>query len=151
MMEYKNSLTEKMLQLRESRVVNQRFYHLQSTANFIAFFDKLNNISERERVYLLLNNYLDVVKQEPVEDAAMSLELFNEFIRPVGWLYEDEFGFLPMINLWVICFWIFICFSILYILNLSIIIYCIVGVPLLVYYSYVLKKRVDKKVYGYMY
>jgi len=89
-MEYKNSLTEKMLQLRESRVVNQRFYHLQSTANFIAFFDKLNNISERERVYLLLNNYLDVVKQEPVEDAAMSMELFNEFIRPVGWLYEDE-------------------------------------------------------------
>lgn len=146
-----NSLKKKMLQLRESGFVNQRFYHLQSTANFIAFIDKLKSKSERERVYHLLNNYLDLVQQEPVENAAMSMDLFNEFIRPVGRIYEVEFDFMPMINLWVIFFWIIICFSILYILNLSIIFYCIVGVLLIVYYIYVLKKRIDKKVYGYTY
>lgn len=151
MMEYKHDLTAKLLRLREGGLVNERFYHVQSTANFISFIDKLNNTNERERVYLLLNNYLDVVQQEPVEDAAMSMELFNEFIRPVGRLYEDEFAFMPMINLWVICFWIVVCFSILYIMNLSLIIYCIFGFPLMVYYSYVFKKRMDKKVYGYTY
>lgn len=150
-MEYKNDLAEKVLRLREGGLVNERFYHLKSTANFIAFIDKLNSASERERVCLLLSSYLDVVQQEPVEDAAMSMELFNEFIRPVGRLYEDEFGFMPMINLWVICFWVVVCFSVLYILNLPIIVYCLVGLTLLVYYGYVFKKRIDKKVYGYTY
>ena len=93
-----NSFKKKMLQLRESGLVNQQFYHLQSTANFIAFIDKLKSKSERERVYHILNNYLDVVQQEPVENAAMSMELFNEFIRPVGRIYEVEFDFMPMIN-----------------------------------------------------
>lgn len=150
-MDYKNDLAAKVLRLSEGGLVNERFYHLKSLTNFIAFIDKLNNASERERVYLLLSNYLDVVQQEPVEDVTMSMELFNEFIRPVGRLYEDEFAFMPMINLWVICFWMIVCFSVLYILNLSIIVYCIVGLPLLVYYGYVFKKRIDKKVYGYLY
>ena len=108
----------------------------------------MDNIQLKEKLYLILTEYLERVREEPIRDLKECASLFDEFIRPVGSVYERAFGFMPTISLWVIIFWIFFIFGFLYLLNLSIIFYWIAGLPLLIYYFYIRKKRIEKKVYG---
>ena len=74
--------------------------------------------------------------------------MFDNYIRPVGNYYESAFGFMPMISIWVILFWTILVFGLIYVFNLPLIFYSIVGVLFLGYYMYIRKKRIDKKVYG---
>lgn len=150
MINHKESLEEKLNEVMGQPFIKRKYYHHRSIENFIHFFNKVSSVQEREKIFFILNEYLDAVKQEPVEDASASLDLFNEYIRPIGKIYEEDFDFMPMINLWVICFWIAVAFLAIYTFNLSFIFYLITGIPLLAYYLFVLKKRISKKVYGCM-
>ena len=125
----------------------KRFYHFRSIQNFISSFDKLGS-DQKQKVYSTLIEYLQKIKQEPIEDMHQSTTLFDEYIRPVGNLYEKNLGFMPMMSVWVICFWVIVLFGIMFIFRLSIIFYCVIGILLASYYIYLLKKRTEKKVYG---
>ena len=132
--------------LLEENIV-KRFYHFRSMQNFISSFDKLGS-DQKQKVYSILIEYLQRIKQEPIQDMHQSTTLFDEYIRPVGNLYERTLGFMPMISSWVIIFWAIVLFSFLYVFNLSIIFYAAIGIFLSSYYIYVLIKKTEKKVYG---
>ena len=126
----------------------ERFYHYRSLQNFIHFFDDLGSIQLKKQVYSILIEYLEIVKSEPIEDIHQCTTLFDEYIRPVGHLYEKSLGFMPIMSFWVMAFWFIFLFGIIYVFNLPIISYYIIGILFLGYYFYCLKKRMDKKVYG---
>ena len=144
----KQDIQKGLNELTQEKNIIKRFYHLRSIQNFIHFFDELENIQLKEKVYSILIEYLEVVKKEPVEDIQHSTALFDEYIRPVGNLYEKTLGFMPMISSWVIIFWCICLFGVVYIFNLSVIFYYIIGLFLSSYYFYILKKRAENKVYG---
>jgi hypothetical protein len=128
--------------------ITKRFYHFRSIQNFIHFFDDPGSIQLKENVYSILMEYLEIVKKEPIKDIHQCTNLFDEYLRPVGNLYEDVLGFMPIIRFWVIFFWCIFLFGVLYMFNLSIIFYCIIGIIFSSYYLYNFKKRIEKKVYG---
>jgi hypothetical protein len=127
--------------------INKKFYHFHSIENFIYHIDNLES-PVKERTYLILDEYLERIKKYPIENLQECTSLFDDYIRPVGSLYEKTFGFMPMISTWVIIFWAVLLFGFLYAFNFSVIFYWIVGIPLVAYYFYITKKRVNKKVYG---
>jgi hypothetical protein len=149
-MDNKSDLQRKLNDLIAQDICSEKYCHLKSVSNFIYSYDKIN-ATEKERVFLLLDNYLEIIKEQPAFDATSSLELFNEFIRPIGVLYQETLSFMPMINLWVVGFWLFVLFIGLYIFHVPIVGYFIAGIPIFSYYMYVFIKRVNKKVYGFMF
>lgn len=144
----KQDIQSKLNELINEKCVKKRFYHFRSVQNFIYFFDELENTQLKEKTYLILIEYLSLVKNEPIEDIHQCTMLFDEYIRPVGSLYENACGFMPVIRLWVLIFWGVFLFGILYMFNLSITFYCIIGLILSGYYFYFFKKKLEKKVYG---
>lgn len=147
-MDHKQSLQKGLDDLKIAKNITKRFYHFHSIENFIYHFDDLENIQIKERIYLILSEYLERVKEHPIENLQECTSLFDDYIRPVGNLYERTFGFMPMINNWVIIFWTILIFGFVYAFNLSIIFYWIIGVLFFSYYFYIRKKRIEKKVYG---
>lgn len=144
----KQDIQFKLNELIHEKGIKERFYHFRSIQNFIYFFDDLESSQLKEKTYLILIEYLDLVKNEPIEDIHQCTALFDEYIKPVGSLYESAFGFMPAISLWVLIFWGIFLFGVLYMFNLSIIFYCIIGILLSGYYFYFLNKKLGKKVYG---
>lgn len=144
----KDDIQTRLNKLIDEKSLIKRFYHFRSIQNFIHFFDELESIQLKEKVYSTLMEYLDIVNKDPIEDIHQCTQLFDQYIRPVGNLYEETFGFMPVMSLWVIIFCCIALFSILYIFNLSLILYFVIGVIVLCYYFYLLKKKMDKKVYG---
>lgn len=130
---------------------NKKYYHYRTINNFIFFMKEIKLTNEREKIYFSLNKYLEVVNENPLEDASDSLQIFHNHIRPIGKLYEDFFGFVPMINLSTIAFWYGILALLLYVINAGFLFYIITATPLAAYYSFISFKRINKKVYGYMY
>ena len=145
----KNDIQLRLNTLMDKKGLIKRFYHFRSIQNFIHFFDDLESVQLKEKVYSTLMEYLDIVNKEPIEDIHQCTELFDQYIRSIGNLYERAFGFAPVLSLWVFVFWSIVLFSVLYIFNLSIILYFIIGIIVLCYYFYLLKKKRDKKVYGF--
>ena len=143
----KQDIQDRLNEVMLEEYIQTRFYHFRSIQNFILSFDKLDS-KEKEKVYFNLMEYLDVVKKDPITNMHQCADLFTEYIRPVGSLYENSYGFMPNISWWIIIFWAIFSFGILYVFNLSIIFYIIIGVFFISYYIYILKKRIEKKVYG---
>ena len=143
----KQDIQDRLNDVMLEEYIQKRFYHFRSIQNFILSFDNLD-CNQKEKVYLILIEYLDVVKKDPITDLHQCADLFNEYIRPVGQLYENNVDFMPNISSWIIIFWAIVLFGILYMFNLSIVFYLIIGIFLSSYYIYVLKKRKEKKVYG---
>lgn len=144
----KENLQNKFNDLKLARDSNQKFYHFRSIENFIYHFDDVGSLELKEKIYSILMEYLQKVIEDPIENLEECTSLFDDYIRPVGNLYERALGFMPMIRIWVIIFWVIPLMIIVYALNLSIIFYGIIGVLFLSYYFYIRKKRIEKKIYG---
>lgn len=144
----KQDIQFKLDELIHKKGIKERFYHFRSIQNFIYFFDDLESSQLKEETYLILIEYLVLVKNEPIEDIHKCTTLFDQYIKPVGSLYESVFGFMPAISSWVLIFWGIFLFGVLYMFNLSITFYYIIGILLSGYYFYFLNKKLGKKVYG---
>lgn len=145
----RSEIENKLKELMNREDIIKRFYHLRSIENFIYFLDVIEDTQLKEKVYLILIEYFDVVKNEPIQDIHHCTKLFDEYIRPIGSVYEENVGFMPMIHAWVIIFWGVLLFVILYMFSLPLVFYYLIGGGLLFYYGYVFKKRLQQKVYGF--
>ena len=144
----KQKIQFKLDELRNQNNIIKRFYHFRSIQNFLYYFDDIESGQLKEKVYSILIEYLDLVKSEPIEDIHQCIILFDEYIRPVGTLYENAFKFMPVISLWVLIFWAIVLSAILYMFNLSMGFYFVIGILFFGYFFYFLKKKWGKRVYG---
>ncbi len=144
----KDDIQNRLERLMQKKNLIKKYYHFHSMQNFIYFFDDLESAQVKGKVYFSLMEYLDIVNKEPIENIHQCTELFDQYIKPVGNLYERTFGFMPVMSLWVIAFWCIALFGILYIFNSPVLVYLVIGIVILCYYFYLLKKKMNKKVYG---
>ena len=146
----KENIDNKLSELINREGIIHKYYHFKSVQNFIYHLNKLNDKDIVIKVCIILNEYLDSVKDAPITDRMISLELFEEFIRPVGNIYERNAGFMPMLRSWVVFFWIVFFFLILYVFSVPPVFFSLVATSVVIYYIYIIRKRIDHKVYGFM-
>jgi hypothetical protein len=127
-----------------------KYYHYRSVNNFIFHLNNIKNETDKEKIYLLINEYLDIIKNEPNPDRNVAINFFENYVRPVGKYYEDDFNFVPMFSLWIASFWIITFLFIEYIFNLPFVVMFMTGFLIFIYYIYILVKRMNNKVYGFM-
>ena len=144
----KQIIQSKLDQLKDQIDIQKRFYHFRSIQNFIYYFDKLGNCERKEKVSFILNKYLDIVKNEPIEDINQCTLLFDEYIRPVGSLYESALNFMPTVSFRTVMILVIIFYGFFYLFNLPVGFYVFIGIILFGYYFYFLKKKIQKRVYG---
>lgn len=144
----KQNLQNKLNAINDLENINKKYYHLRSIGNFIYHFDDLGNIELKEKVYLILLEYLEIVKENPIENLQECTALFDDYIRPVGDFFEHSSGFMPMISNWVIIYWIIFFCLLFFAFNLSIIFYAVIGALFLSYYFYIRKKKAENRIYG---
>jgi hypothetical protein len=144
----KQIIQSKLDELKNQIDIQKRFYHFRSIQNFIYFFDKLKSSERKEKAFFTLNEYLDIVKSEPIEDINQCIFLYTKYIKPIGSLYEDEFNFMPAISFRTVLFLVIIFYGVFYLFNLPVVFYVFIGIILFGYYFYFLKKKLQKRVYG---
>ena len=144
----KEEIQNKLDELKNEGGIIKKYYHFRSIGNFIYFFDELGNNQVKEKVYFTIIEYLDLVKDEPIYDINECITVYEEYIKPIGSLYENAFGFMPAISLWVVIFWVACLYGILYLFSASMNFYIIIGIIPSGYYLYFLKKKSERKVYG---
>lgn len=92
----------------------RKYYHLKSIFNFLLYLPLIKNPTTQRFVIEKLDNYFDYVETQSIEGIHESLDVFNKFIKPVGEIYETEFGFFIMIKPWILNISIIILGLILY-------------------------------------
>lgn len=130
-------------------VSKKKYYHFRSVSNFLLYLDMLTN--EKEKYFSLekLNNYFSYIENNEIDDVHESLALFNNFLKPIGELFEKRFGFFVMIKPWIMNFWIIVFLLIFwYIQNTFLFIFFLLILSLFFFYlGFKIKK---KKVYAFM-
>ena len=127
----------------------KKYYHYRSIDNFLFYLDQIENKDEKEKIFSILYEYLEILKTTII-DRGESITLFNKYIRPVGKFYEKSFHFMPVFGVLAAGFWILLFSLIQYMFKLTPLFYLFTVLPILLYYLYCLRKTLDKKVYGLM-
>jgi len=134
---------------RESELSN---FHLKSVGNFINNINGLPNENMKEEVADKLTLYLLFLKETSYSDLDKihSLDLFEEYVHPIGTVYQNFLGFGIKSKLWIVLIW-------LVMINLGLLLltnYCIniiATILLLILYGFFLKKEMEGKVFCYKY
>lgn len=127
----------------------KKYYHYRSIHNFLFYLDQIKKQQEKEKIFSILNEYLELLKIGVV-NREESVTLFNQYIRKVGKFYEDNFQFMPAFGIFTTIFWSLFFSLIQYLFQLTLLFYLFTALPILLYYLYNLKKRINHKVYGLM-
>jgi hypothetical protein len=85
-------------------------FHLKSVKNFIEHLEELNFV-EQEKVYNRISEYMNLVSdtQPQIIDTRESLDLFNEYVYPLGKIYAKELDFgikatwVSVLNFFIMC------------------------------------------------
>jgi hypothetical protein len=128
---------------------NRKFYHFRSVSNFLFYFDKVNNKEDRDFITEKLNGFLIYIGNNNVENVHQSLTLFNEYLKPIGELFEKIFHFFVMIEPWILNIGIGFVFIIFWLTN-SITYFLIFLFPLSLFCFYLGVKVYKRKVYAFM-
>lgn len=143
-------LENKLNDVMHSCTGNLKYYHYRTIKNYIYYLDKFYTEENREKIFEQINEYLDVLKNEPNPDRKAAIEYFNKYVKPISIYYAESFSFVSMIDFRIALFYMFGLFLLerfLQFSNIAIIIsMSLIGVYLL----FIFYKKMKKKVYGFM-
>lgn len=127
-----------------------KYYHYKTIKNYIFYLDKIPNKEDKEKIFEILNEYLELIKNEPNPTRDLAIEYFQNYIQPVSRFYENYFDFAPMLNLWIAIYWILIICGIEYMLHFYSLVIMITCLLIFSYFLFIHFNKLKRKVYGFM-
>jgi len=130
--------------------VRSKYLHPRTIKNFIYHFNSLG-ASAKELTFQYLDNYLHELEKSHELTRNECADLFTVYIIPIAKIYDRDLGFSPKISAFTILI-VFIAIAVLlFLLNVPTLMFYLLALILLIYYSYVFFKRTQRKVYGLMF
>jgi hypothetical protein len=129
----------------------QSNFHLNSVGNFIQHMDELPYYSIKSEVRNRIKDYLLFLKENRTNYNLNSLELFEEYVHPVGTIYTNYLQFGIKSKVWIVGIWMVIINLLAYIIFNNNYINAAVTAFILTYYVKFLIKEKQNKVYCYKY
>lgn len=128
----------------------QKFYHLNSIDCFLVNFYLIKDEEQKRKVLESLTECVNYYQNFKVDSISQSLKIFNEYLKPVGIIYEKEAGFWVLIKSWILFLYITIANFSIYFLSNKNIYFIIANSILLLFCAYLAKKYNSKKLYAFM-
>lgn len=130
---------------------DRKYCHLRSVANFINHFDEITSDHKRLIVYNLLNEYMDCLSTNEVSSWDDAKQLFDNYIIPVGLIYNKEAGFKMLISPFLSTVFCILTNLILLIVGFNWIYFLVVNTFFAALFFYIYRKRKGTRVFGYWY
>jgi len=123
----------------------KKYYHFRSIDNFIYHINN-KKLSNKKFVINKLLEFIEFLEINTIHD---SLIIFNNFLKPVGDLYEKNLNFFIMARPWILNIWICILGAFFLMLKNNVYVNFFVLV-LFLFCIYLAYKVYKKKVYAFM-
>lgn len=125
-------------------------FHLKSVKNFITYLNEINDITLKTKIATDLYSYLDLLETNSYSRDDSKV-LFEQYIYPIGKIYERTLNFSIKIKLWIMLGWIIPVWLVSkFIFKSAYLGILFVLLILLIYHDSILK-NMTSKVYGFNY
>jgi hypothetical protein len=123
-------------------------YNLNSVENFLIHFNVIKDANDRKLVYQQISRYLNTVKDLDRLDGFTSINLFNQYFKPIKPIYliDGDFAVYPGNDLLIIALCLGLAIS--YFASSKFVSYLLLGGYLLYCFRLIRKTR-QRKIYGY--
>ena len=106
-------------------------YHLKSIRNFLIHFNEIPNESDKQKVLDALFNYLEFISENTISSNQECKNLFYEYIRPVGLIYQKNANFKYLVGPDSVMVLLIILNILLFFIGLNMIWYLMINIPLM--------------------
>ena len=130
---------------------NYKYIHSKTVDNFLYNADDSFMQTDKKEIYNRIVEYIEVINSSnQIDNAVQSVELYNEYIRPLTPFFTQLKGFHMAFRLWVVTLWTFCIFALLYLLSAPVYFYAIVVASFIFFISRQLFYDRKRKTYGFM-
>jgi len=129
---------------------NYKYIHAKTIDNFLSNADNFFMKRDQQEVYDILSEYLDRINSYQVDNITESLQLFNQYIRPLTPFFKQLKGFHMAFRFWIVILWTLCLFGLVYLLKVSFYFYIVLGVLFIFFIARQLYFDKKKKTYGFM-
>jgi hypothetical protein len=129
---------------------NYKYIHAKTIDNFLSNADNFFMKRDQQEVYDTLNEYLDRINSSQVDNITESLQLFNQYIRPLTPFFKQLKGFHMAFRFWIVILWTLCLFGLLYLLRVHFYFYIVLTALIIFFVARQLYYDKKKKTYGFM-
>ena len=127
-----------------------KYIHAKTIDNFLSNADNFFMKRDQQEGYDILNEYLERINLSQVDNITESLQLYNQFIRPLTPFFKQLKGFPMAFRFWIVILWTICLFGLLYLLKVSFYFYIVLTVLVIFFFVRQLYFDKKKKTYGFM-
>lgn len=126
---------------------NKHLYQINSINNFLLHIDEIKNENDKEKVFCLLNEYLDYVSAHSITRTECK-ELYFEYIHPIGSLYVKHASFRLLFHYRPVAVVLLLINLLLFLFSIKVLVIILINVIGLSIVLYLLKISKTTRVFG---
>jgi hypothetical protein len=88
-----SNLETELNRYKENLGANKKYYHLNSISNFFFHFDSLKDDISKQLVMDSLTACFKYYEEHAIGNVKQSMDVFQQFLIPVGKIYQKQVGF----------------------------------------------------------